>query len=40
MEAQQNGLKNRALEYIVLTKQEPRVAHLHGGLDRWIEGKA
>jgi phenylpropionate dioxygenase-like ring-hydroxylating dioxygenase large terminal subunit len=39
MEAQQNGLKNQALEYIVLTKQEPRVAHLHGGIDRWVEGK-
>src|SRR5262249_6526185 len=34
MEAQQLGLKNRAMKYMVLTKQEPRVAHLHTELDR------
>jgi phenylpropionate dioxygenase-like ring-hydroxylating dioxygenase large terminal subunit len=39
MEAQQLGLKNRAMKYMVLTKQEPRVAHLHTELDRWIDGE-
>lgn len=38
MQNQQKGLKNRAVEYMVLTKQEPRVAHFHSVLDSWISG--
>lgn len=36
MERQQRGLRNRALEYQVLTRQEPKVAHLHASLSRWM----
>jgi len=32
----QEGLRNRALQYMVLTKHEPRVAHFHTTLDSWI----
>jgi phenylpropionate dioxygenase-like ring-hydroxylating dioxygenase large terminal subunit len=38
MEAQQHGLRNNALKYMVLTKQEPRLANLHTVLDGWLEG--
>jgi len=40
MELQQLGLRNLGLEQLVLTKQEPRVAHLHAMLDEWLEGAA
>lgn len=36
MELQQKGLRNLGLESIVLTRQEPRVAHLHAMLDCWL----
>lgn len=37
MPVQQTGLRNSTLGHLVLTKQEPRVAHFHAALDRWIE---
>lgn len=37
MAIQQDGLRNRSLESLVLTKQEPRVAHFHASLDSWVE---
>jgi phenylpropionate dioxygenase-like ring-hydroxylating dioxygenase large terminal subunit len=40
MELQQLGLRNLGLESLQLTKQEPRVAHLHAMLDQWLEGGA
>jgi nitrite reductase/ring-hydroxylating ferredoxin subunit len=36
MPIQQAGLKNRGLDHLVLTRQEPRVAHFHTMLDRWV----
>jgi len=36
MAVQQYGLRNSALEELVLTRQEPRVAHFHAALDRWM----
>jgi len=36
MQYQQKGLRNKALEFMVLTKQEPRVAHFHSILDNWL----
>jgi phenylpropionate dioxygenase-like ring-hydroxylating dioxygenase large terminal subunit len=38
MERQQYGLRNKSLEYLVLTKQEPRVAHFHTVLNGWLSG--
>jgi phenylpropionate dioxygenase-like ring-hydroxylating dioxygenase large terminal subunit len=37
MAIQQKGLRNRALEYQVLTRQEPKVVHLHGSIDSWLD---
>lgn len=36
MEGQQHGLRNNALKYLALTKQEPKVAHFHTVLDGWL----
>lgn len=36
MQRQQKGLRNRALEYTVLSKQEVRLAHFHSVLDKWL----
>jgi phenylpropionate dioxygenase-like ring-hydroxylating dioxygenase large terminal subunit len=40
MEGQQLGLRNTALPFMVLTKQEPKVALFHTTLDSWLEGRA
>jgi phenylpropionate dioxygenase-like ring-hydroxylating dioxygenase large terminal subunit len=40
MQRQQAGLRNSALKYMSLTKQEPKVAHFHAVLDRWLDGAA
>ena len=37
MERQQNGLRNRTLHTLHITKQEPKVAHFHAVLDQWLE---
>ncbi len=36
MQNQQDGLRNRAVDYMMLTRQEPRVAHFHTVLDAWL----
>ena len=36
MENQQRGLRNSGLVHLVLTRQEPKIAHFHASLDRWI----
>lgn len=36
MPLQQKGLRNRSLTELVLTRQEPRLAHFHSALDQWI----
>ena len=36
MPIQQEGLRNATLEYMVLTRQEPRVANFHRALDTWL----
>lgn len=36
MPIQQEGLRNKALREIILTKSEPRVAHFHSQLDSWM----
>lgn len=36
MAIQQEGLRNRTLKELALTRQEPRVAHFHAALDRWM----
>jgi phenylpropionate dioxygenase-like ring-hydroxylating dioxygenase large terminal subunit len=38
MQRQQTGLRNEALGYMNLTKQELRVAHYHWALDSWVGG--
>lgn len=38
MQYQQEGLRNKAVDYMVLTRQEPRVAHFHSVLDHWLGG--
>lgn len=38
LEAQQIGLRNRAMKSMALTRQEPKVAHYHAMIDRWVEG--
>ena len=40
MEDQQKGLRNSALEYMTLTRQEPKVAQFHTVLDSWLEREA
>ena len=37
MQRQQKGLRNQALEYMTLTKQEVRLAYFHSVLDSWLE---
>ncbi|MCB2059118.1 MAG: aromatic ring-hydroxylating dioxygenase subunit alpha [Novosphingobium sp.] len=37
MAIQQRGLRNSALEYQTLTRQEPKLAHFHAALERWYE---
>ena len=37
MQRQQKGLRNQALEYMTLTRQEVRLAYFHSVLDSWIE---
>ena len=37
MQRQQKGLRNQALEYMTLTKQEVRLAYFHAVLDSWLE---
>jgi phenylpropionate dioxygenase-like ring-hydroxylating dioxygenase large terminal subunit len=37
MQRQQEGLRNRGLGYMTLTRQEARVAHFHSALDSWLE---
>ncbi len=39
MEVQQRGLRNRAMPYMSLTRQEPKVIHFHSMLDAWLEGR-
>lgn len=36
MQRQQKGLRNRAVKFMMLTRQEPRVAHFHSVLDDWL----
>lgn len=36
MPIQQEGLRNRLLDHMQLTRSEPRVAHFHAALDRWM----
>lgn len=38
MPIQQLGLRNRGLKEMALTRQEPRVAHFHGAVNRWVDG--
>ena len=38
MQNQQGGLRNTALKAIYPTRQEPKVAHFHATLDRWLDG--
>jgi phenylpropionate dioxygenase-like ring-hydroxylating dioxygenase large terminal subunit len=40
LEKQQQGLRNTALKTMHMTRQEPKVAHFHAGLDAWMEGRA
>ena len=37
MPIQQQGLRNRLYDEMVLTRCEPRLAHFHDALDRWVE---
>jgi phenylpropionate dioxygenase-like ring-hydroxylating dioxygenase large terminal subunit len=39
MQRQQEGLRNRGLAYMTLTRQEARVAHFHSALDRWLQDR-
>jgi phenylpropionate dioxygenase-like ring-hydroxylating dioxygenase large terminal subunit len=36
MQRQQNGLRNAALEFMALTRQEVRLAYYHSVLDSWV----
>jgi len=36
MPIQQDGLRNRLLDEMLLTRSEPRLAHFHTALDRWV----
>ncbi len=38
MEVQQRGLRNTALKFMSLTRQEPKVAHFHAAVDAWVGG--
>ena len=39
MQRQQEGLRNRSLKEMALTRQEPRLAYFHSVLDTWLEGR-
>lgn len=39
MQRQQEGLRNRSLREMALTRQEPRLAWFHSVLDSWLEGR-
>jgi len=39
MEEQQRGLRNNALGFMSLTRQEPKVAQFHTMLDEWMAGR-
>ena len=39
MQAQQKGLRNEALPFMALTRQEVRLAWFHAVLDSWVEGR-
>jgi phenylpropionate dioxygenase-like ring-hydroxylating dioxygenase large terminal subunit len=39
MPRQQKGLRNRALKYMDLAREEVRLAHYHAALDRWMDGE-
>jgi phenylpropionate dioxygenase-like ring-hydroxylating dioxygenase large terminal subunit len=39
MQRQQRGLRNEALGFMALTRQEVRLAHFHAALDGWMAGK-
>jgi hypothetical protein len=34
---QQDGLRNRLNKEMLLTKSEPRVAHFHAAVQRWVD---
>ena len=36
MPIQQRGLRNKLYDEMYLTRSEPRVAHFHAALDKWI----
>jgi phenylpropionate dioxygenase-like ring-hydroxylating dioxygenase large terminal subunit len=40
MQRQQAGLRQQALPFMALTKQEVRLAWFHSALDSWVEGRA
>ena len=40
MQRQQKGLRNRMLEYTVLSRQEVRLAYFHAVLDKWLGSNA
>jgi phenylpropionate dioxygenase-like ring-hydroxylating dioxygenase large terminal subunit len=39
MQRQQNGLRQRGLDHMTLTRQEVRLAYYHSILDSWVDGK-
>lgn len=40
MPIQQEGLRNRLYKEMLLTRSEPRVAHFHSAVDRWVDRAA
>jgi phenylpropionate dioxygenase-like ring-hydroxylating dioxygenase large terminal subunit len=40
MQRQQNGLRQRGMPFMALTRQEVRLAYYHSILDSWVEDKA
>ena len=40
MQRQQTGLRNSALPFMALTRQEVRLAYYHSVLDSWTQGNA
>jgi len=40
MAVQQRGLENRAMQFMSVTRQEPKLIHFHSVLDAWMEGKS
>jgi len=39
MAIQQRGLRNRQMDHMMLTRQEPKIHHFHDRLDRWVDGE-